>query len=233
MIDWLFYQQYYFANACAQGRKKFVIYHGDGISGWYENIIFSGKVVSVYLLTDRNYISKYNVGVPLFVTYGVGGIFEWVVSFIPGKSWIIDINKEPVKPMHLRDGTKCCWLNWDNDWSGGIDNRPVNPMHLGEDTSCFSLKWKNHWYLEHEQFDEALLVVSNWYWFCGYLLFVTVAIVYWLRTREGSIMMICCYTSIIFRTWWMIEGHFQRLVNCMFCEKDVFYLALPLWCVYL
>ena len=39
---------------------------------------FSRKVASVYsyLLTDRNYISKYNVGVPLFVTYGVGGIFE-------------------------------------------------------------------------------------------------------------------------------------------------------------
>ena len=31
MIDWLFYQQYHFANACSQGRKKFVIYDGDGI----------------------------------------------------------------------------------------------------------------------------------------------------------------------------------------------------------
>ena len=24
MIDWLFYQQYHFANACSQGRNKFV-----------------------------------------------------------------------------------------------------------------------------------------------------------------------------------------------------------------
>ena len=58
MIDWLFYQQYHFANACSQGRKKFVIYDGDGISEWYEIIIFSGKVVSVYLITDRNYAPK-------------------------------------------------------------------------------------------------------------------------------------------------------------------------------
>ena len=58
MIDWLFYQQYHFANACSQGRKKFVIYNGDGTSEWYEIIIFSWKVVSVYLLTDRNYVSK-------------------------------------------------------------------------------------------------------------------------------------------------------------------------------
>ena len=58
IIDWLFYQQYHFANACSQGRNKFVIYDGDGISEWYENIIFSGKAVNVYLLTDRNYVSK-------------------------------------------------------------------------------------------------------------------------------------------------------------------------------
>ena len=58
MIDWLFYQQYYFANDCSQARKKFVIYDGDVISEWYETIFFSGKVVSVYLLTDRNYVSK-------------------------------------------------------------------------------------------------------------------------------------------------------------------------------
>ena len=36
MIDWLFYQQYYFANACSQGRKELVIYDGHGISEWYE-----------------------------------------------------------------------------------------------------------------------------------------------------------------------------------------------------
>ena len=40
MIDWLFYQQYHFANACSQGRKIFVIYDGDGISELYEIIIF-------------------------------------------------------------------------------------------------------------------------------------------------------------------------------------------------
>ena len=102
-----------------------IIYDGDGS--------FSGKVASVNLLTDRNYkriqVSS-NIGVSLFVTYGVGGIFEWVVSFIPEKSWTTDIDKEPVKPMHLSGGAKCYWLTWDNDWSGAWDNRPVNPMHL-------------------------------------------------------------------------------------------------------
>ena len=39
MIDSLFYQQYHFANACSQGRRKLVIYDGDGISEWYEIII--------------------------------------------------------------------------------------------------------------------------------------------------------------------------------------------------
>ena len=34
------------------------IYDGDEISGWHELIICSGKVVSVYLLTDRNYVFK-------------------------------------------------------------------------------------------------------------------------------------------------------------------------------
>ena len=102
--------------------------------------------------------------------------------------------------MHLRGGTKCYWLKWDNDWSGGGVNRPVNPMHLREDTSCFSLKWKNHWWgLEHEQFDEELMVVTNCTDFAGTSCFVTVAIVYWFQTREGSKMM-CYYTSIIFRT---------------------------------
>ena len=58
MIDWLFYQQHHFANACSQGRRKFDTYDGDGISEWYEIILFPGKAVSVYLLTDRNYVSK-------------------------------------------------------------------------------------------------------------------------------------------------------------------------------
>ena len=37
---------------------KFFINDSDGISEWYEVIICPGKVVSVYLLTDRNYVSK-------------------------------------------------------------------------------------------------------------------------------------------------------------------------------
>ena len=41
-------------------------------------------------------------------------------------------------------------------------------MRLKEDTSCFSLKWNNRWWrLEHEQFDEALLVVTNCIDFAG------------------------------------------------------------------
>ena len=70
--------------------------------------------------------------------------------------------------MYLRGGTKCYWLKWDNDWSGGIDHRPVNPMHLREDMSCFWLRWKNHWCgLAHEQSDEAILVVTNCIDFAG------------------------------------------------------------------
>lgn len=71
------------------------------------------------------------------------------------------------------------------------------------------------------------------YWFCGYLFLVTVAIVYWLKTREGSILIICYYTSVIFRSWWMVVillniemmNYFgevieladsQRMVHCIF-----------------
>ena len=44
----------------------FIIYDGDIISEWHEVIICSGKVVDVYLLTDRNYVYQYssNIGVP-------------------------------------------------------------------------------------------------------------------------------------------------------------------------
>ena len=219
MIDWLFYQQYHFANACSQGRKKFVIYDGDGIYEWYEIIIFSGKVVSVYLLTDRKHVCPSQQQYwSFFICYLRRGWNFRVVSFIPGKSWILDTDKGPVKPMQLRGGTKCIswchlwgafyWLKWDNDWLGAWDNRPVNPMHPRETPPVSRFKRKNRWWgLEHEQFDLALLVVTNCVDFYGYLLFVTVAIVYWLQTREGSIM-ICNCTSNIFRTCWMIEGHF-------------------------
>ena len=84
MIDWLFYKQHHFANACWQGRKKFVIDDGDGISEWYEIITFSGKVVSVYLLTDRSYISKSAVILGflyLLLTAWVKFSSEWYRSF--------------------------------------------------------------------------------------------------------------------------------------------------------
>ena len=44
MSNWMLYQQYHFAIFCSQGRNKFVIYDGDGISKLYEVIyIFPGK----------------------------------------------------------------------------------------------------------------------------------------------------------------------------------------------
>ena len=153
MIDWLFYQQYHFADAsCSQGRNIFVIYDGDGISEWYEIIIFSWKVVNVYLLTDRNCVSKSAVILEflyLLLTAWVEFSSDWYRLF--EESRYIYIDKGPLKPKHLIGGTKCYWLKWDNDWLGAWANRPVNPLNLREDTSCFSLKWKNHWWgLEHE-----------------------------------------------------------------------------------
>lgn len=58
MIDWFFYRQYHFANACSQGIDKFVIHDGDGISELCGIIVYSGNVLSVYLLTGRNYVCK-------------------------------------------------------------------------------------------------------------------------------------------------------------------------------
>ena len=82
MIDWLFYQQYHFANACSQGRKKFVIYDGDGIPNDVKlYFFFSGKVVSVYLLTDRNYVSKSAV-ILEFICYLRRGGWNFRVSGI-------------------------------------------------------------------------------------------------------------------------------------------------------
>ena len=84
MIDWLFYQQYHFANACSQGRKKFVIYAGDGIPIGMKLSFFPGKVVSVYLLTDRNYVSKSAVIMKflyLLLTAWVEFLSEWYPSF--------------------------------------------------------------------------------------------------------------------------------------------------------
>ena len=84
MIDWLFYQHNDFANACSQGRNRFVIYDGDGICEWCEIIIFSGKVVSVYLLTDCNCVSKSAVMLEflyLLQTAWVEFSSEWYRSF--------------------------------------------------------------------------------------------------------------------------------------------------------
>ena len=89
MVDWLFYRQYHFGNARSHGRKKLVMYDGDGISEWYEITIFFKKVVSVYLLTDRNYVSKSAVILEflyLLPTPWVECSSEWYRSFITGKS---------------------------------------------------------------------------------------------------------------------------------------------------
>ena len=155
----------------------------------------SRECISVDWSWWRNHVSSNN-GVSLFLTYVVGGIFESVVSFISGKSWIIDIDKESDRSMHLRGSTKCYWLMWDNDWLGAWVPRVCSwsGRTIGEIWGMNSLM-KHYWWLRLG-------------WFCGYLLFVTVAIVYWFQTREGSKMMTCYYTSNIFRTWWMIEGHF-------------------------
>ena len=84
MIDWLFYRMHHFANACSQGRRKFVFYDADGISERYEIIIFSGKVVSVYLLTGRKYVSKSALIIEflyLLLTAWVEFSSEWYRSF--------------------------------------------------------------------------------------------------------------------------------------------------------
>ena len=84
MIDWVFYQHYLLPNACARVREKFVIYVGDGISEWYEIIISPGRVVSLYLLTDRNYVLKSQQIYWSFFDINYlrrGEIFEWYRSF--------------------------------------------------------------------------------------------------------------------------------------------------------
>ena len=49
--------------------------------------------MSVCLLTDRIICTTHqyssNIGGSLFVIYGVVGIFEWLASFVPGKSCVI------------------------------------------------------------------------------------------------------------------------------------------------
>ena len=66
------------------------------------------------------------------------------------------------------------------------------------------------------------------YWLCGYLFFVTVAIVYLLQTREGSIM-ICYYTSSFFSNlmhdWRPIlaSGKFYVLLKKMYAISLYWY----------
>ena len=65
-----------------------VSHDGDGISEWYEVIVFrSGKVVGVCLLIDRNYVSKSAVRLEFLICYfRRGWNFRVVrVSFVPGR----------------------------------------------------------------------------------------------------------------------------------------------------
>ena len=153
-------------------------------------IYFSGKVASWNLLTDRNYrriqVSS-NIGVSLFVTYGVGGIFEWGVSSIPGKSCGIDIDKH--SPWNqCTSGVAPSATGWCGITIGWVPEFLVFVAET-EERLVGSGAWTVGW---------SIIGGHELHWFCGYLLFVTVAIVYWLQTREGSKMMICYYTSIIF-----------------------------------
>ena len=43
--------------------EKFIIYDGNILSEWYEVIVCSGKVVSVYVLSDRIYVYQYSSNV--------------------------------------------------------------------------------------------------------------------------------------------------------------------------
>ena len=56
--------------------------------------------------------------------------------------------EEPVKSMHLRDGTKCYWLVWDNDWLGAWVPRVCswNGRTIGGVWSMNSLM-KHYWWL--------------------------------------------------------------------------------------
>ena len=63
MINRSFYQQYLFAHACSHGEVSLSFTTGMDFSNCMELSSFSGKVVSVYIymLTDRNYVSKSTV----------------------------------------------------------------------------------------------------------------------------------------------------------------------------
>ena len=67
---------------------QFLTYDGDRISDGNEVIVFrSGKVVSVYLLTDRKYVSKSAVRSEFLICYirrGWNFRVVWV-SFVPGR----------------------------------------------------------------------------------------------------------------------------------------------------
>ena len=107
--------------------------------------------MSIYLLTDRNYVSKSAVRLEFLVCYfrrGWNFRVVWV-SFVPGTSRVIYIGKEPCKPNARRRGHLVFLAEVGQGlvgFRGGVeDSRPVNPMHFGEGTWCFSLKWYNDW----------------------------------------------------------------------------------------
>ena len=104
--EWYEYYRSFTASWNGCGRMKFLTYDGDGISEWYEVIICSRKAVSVHLLTDRIYAYQLYITViwEFLTCYFRRGRNFRVVSFVPGKSWVIDIDKEPRKPNALWRG---------------------------------------------------------------------------------------------------------------------------------
>ena len=57
---------------------------------------------------------------------------------------------------------------------------------------------------------------------------MTITVVCWLQTREGSIVMISYYSSIFFRTWWMV-GIMFRIGKTNHFEKNLNWLIRNGW----
>ena len=114
--------------------------------------------------------------------------------------------------MHFRDGTPCLSLKGmiSGTWPGGElvrqGRRLCRPWGYGE----------------------ALWVVTNFVDFTGISCEWLITIVYWLQTREGSILMISYYTSIILRTWWMV-GILFGIGKILYFEKFLNWLIRNGW----
>ena len=67
------------------------------------------------------------------------------------------------------------------------------------------------------------------YWFSRYLLFVTVAILYWLQTREGSKKIIGITPVLFFELDGWLKATFSVWQILCFVENDVCYFVLPSW----